>query len=102
MYSGGIRTNSSRPCVPADTSKHYITLIVFVKSWGFPLLQAHLTRARQCACNLAFLYILLLNAVELSLCVSTKKSRAITVLLREKEKMNEVRLTVITIITSFR
>lgn len=46
MYSGGIRTNSSRPCAPADTSKHYITLIVFVKSWGFPPLQAHLTRAR--------------------------------------------------------
>lgn len=90
MYNIGIRTNSGSRCAPTDTSKHYITLIVFVKSWGFPPLQAHLAytdTAQMCACNLAFLYIL--NAVGLSLCVPTQKSPTITILLKEKEKMNE-------------
>lgn len=54
---------------------------------------------RLCECNLAFFYIL--NTVGLSLRVSTKKRRALTVLLREKENMNELELNVITIITLF-
>lgn len=89
--------------MPADTSKHYITLIVLqTQKVGDSLHYKHTSHEQlhKCACNLAFLYILL-NAVELSLCVSTKKSGGITVVTR-KEKMNEVRLTVITIITSFR
>lgn len=92
MYNIGIRTNNSGSrCASTDTNKHYITLIVFVKSWGFPPLQAHLaytdTNADVYVCNLAFLYIL--NAVGLSLCVPTQKRSTITILLTEKEEMNE-------------
>lgn len=67
-------------CASTDTSKHYITLIVFVKSWGFPPLQTNASYTdtpQMCECNLAFLYILN-AAVGLSLCVSLQKSQAIT------------------------
>lgn len=82
-------------CRADGYGKHYITLIVFVKSWGFPPLQTNASYTdtlQMCECNLAFLYILN-AAVGLSLCVSLQKSRTITTylpILCNQERMNEI------------
>lgn len=62
------------------------SLIVFVKSWGSPQLHAHLTPIHLCECNLAFLYIIL-NAIGLSLSVSTKKPRHSCIVGRKRKWM---------------